>query len=340
MIETVLGLVASGQNLSIEQMADTINAVMQGQCSDEEIALLLTALRAKGETVDEIAGAALAMRRNMTRIESDRTDILDTCGPGGVSSETFNVSTTAAIVTAAAGVSVAKHGNRSVTSKTGSADVLAQLGVNIEASADTVGRCLNELGLCFCFAPMFHPAMKRVGPVRKKLGVRTIFNLLGPLCNPAGASFQLMGVGMPEWRPVLAEALAKLGTTRALVVTGEDGVADVTLSGETEVTEVDREVDGGGLQQFTWAPADFGLETAPLDSLQVAGPEQSAAMIRALLDGQPGPPRDMVILNAAAGLYTARRSDDVRECAKLAAEAIDSGAAAKLLAELAALSHR
>lgn len=335
MIESVLGRLSAGENLSLEETTDTIDAVMLGKCSDEEIAMLLTALRAKGETVDEIVGAALAMRRNMTPIQSQRTGILDTCGPGGVHSTIFNVSTTAAIVAAAAGVPVAKHGNRSVTSKTGSADVLAQLGVNLDAPADRVRQCLDELGLCFCFAPMFHPAMKRVAAVRKQLGVRTIFNLLGPLCNPAGAVYQLMGVGLGSWRRTLAEALAKLGTTRSLVVTGEDGLADITLAGKTDVTEVHE----GKLREFVWKADDFGIASATLETLEVDGPEASAAMIRKILSGQSGPARDIVILNAAAGLFAAGAADEPRQCAERAAEAIDSGAAGKLLADLAALSQ-
>ncbi len=311
-----------------------------------QIALLLTALAAKGETVEEVAGAALAMRRHMTPIRSHHREILDTCGTGGGGSAMFNVSTTAAIVAAAAGVPVAKHGNRSITSRTGSADVLAELGVNINASVQQVEACLIELGLCFCFAPLAHPAMKNVAAVRKRLGIRTIFNVLGPLVNPAGACFQLLGAGRPELRPLLAGAMARLGTRRALVVSGEDGLGDVTLTGTTYVTEVttqqSRRLENGrddGQRDFTWQPEDFGIARSSVDSLTVDGPTQSAAIIRNILAGASGPARDVVILNAAAGLLTAGKTDRPQEAAAIAAKAIDSGAAQVLLESLVRRSH-
>src|SRR5262245_4878062 len=237
-IDSLLGRVAGGDNLSFDEMAAAIDAIMDGGWNDEQIGLLLTALAAKGETVDEIAGAAFAMRKHMTPIRSRYTQLLDTCGTGGGDSKMFNVSTTAAIVAAAAGVPVAKHGNRSITSRSGSADVLAELGVNINASIAQVEACLDELGLCFCFAPLMHPSIKHVAQVRRKLGIRTIFNILGPLVNPAGACFQVLGAGRPELRPLLAGAMQRLGTKRTLVVSGEDGLGDVTLAGDTHVTEV------------------------------------------------------------------------------------------------------
>ena len=335
MIQSTLGRLSAGEDLSMDEMSTVIDAVMQGEWSDVEIGLLLTALRAKGETVDEIAGAAAAMRRHMTPIRSRHANLLDTCGPGGTRSETFNISTTTAIVTAAAGVPVAKHGNRSVTSKSGSADVLAALGVNVEATVEKVEACLDSLGLCFCFAPLLHPSMKRVAAVRKKLGVRTIFNLLGPLSNPAGASFQLMGVGIPELQLRLAEALAKLGTRRSLVVTGRDHLADVSIAAPTDVIDVGE----ASLREFTWCPKDFGLDTAPIDALLVDGPESSAAVIREILSGKPGPPRDIIVLNTAAALFTVGVSPEPVECARRAAEAIDSGAAADILARLAEKSQ-
>ena len=271
-ITTLLGHVSSGGSLSVDEMSSAIDAIMQGEWSDDQIGLLLTALAAKGETVDEITGAALAMRRHMTPIRSRHAEVLDTCGTGGGDSAMFNVSTTAAIVAAAAGVPVAKHGNRSITSRSGSADVLAELGVNINATVPQVEACLDQLGLCFCFAPLMHPSMKHVGAVRKKLGIRTIFNILGPLVNPAGACFQLLGAGRPELLPLLAGAVAKLGTKRTLVVSGEDGLGDVTLTGKTNVAEVithqhtsissQADVLSSTLREFTWQPEDFGLERA------------------------------------------------------------------------------
>jgi anthranilate phosphoribosyltransferase len=340
-IDKLLGRVAGGGNLSLDDVSSAIDAIMQGEWTDDQVGLLLTALAAKGETVDEIAGAALAMRRHMTPIRSRHAEVLDTCGTGGGDSAMFNVSTTAAIVAAAAGVPVAKHGNRSITSRSGSADVLAELGVNIQASIPQVEACLDELGLCFCFAPLMHPSMKHVAAVRKRLGIRTIFNILGPLVNPAGACFQLLGAGRPELRSLLAGALARLGTKRTFVVAGEDGLGDVTLAGGTHVTEV---VATGGppvatVREFAWTPEDFGIARSGLDSLKIDGPAESAAVIRRLLAGERGPARDIVILNAAAGLIVAGKTSDAQYSAAMASLAIDSGAAAELLARLVARSH-
>jgi anthranilate phosphoribosyltransferase len=275
----------------------------------------------------------------MTTIGSPYAKLLDTCGTGGGGSSTFNISTTAALVIAATGVPVAKHGNRSVTSRSGSADALAQLGVNIGASLPQVERCLDELGICFCFAPRMHPAMQHVASVRKTLGFRTLFNILGPLSNPARASHQLLGAGLPELRPLLASALAMLGTVRALVVSGEDGLGEVTLGGTTQVTLV----EDGQLQELQWTPEDFGLEQVPAEILQntlrVDGPAASAAMIREVLAGKPGLARDIVILNAAAGLLAAGHGGQPKQVAEKAARAIDRGEAATLLEQLARLSH-
>lgn len=334
MLTSVLGRVSGGEDLTMEEMADVVDVVMQGKAADNEIAQLLTALRAKGETVDEIAGAAAAMRKHMTRIRSTRENLVDTCGTGGSGSGTFNISTAAAIVTAAAGVAVAKHGNRRITSKTGSADVLVELGVNVEASVETVERCLDELGICFCFAPLMHGAMKHVAHVRRQLGVPTIFNLLGPLCNPAAAPFQVLGVGRADIRRPIAAALAKLGTRHSVVVHGEDGMGEVTLTGRTDVTEV----QGGQLNETTWKPQDFGVEAAPLDGLMVETPNESAEVIRRVLAGQPGPARDIVVLNAAAAIRVAGSATDLASCADQAREAIDDGSARDLLARLSELS--
>jgi anthranilate phosphoribosyltransferase len=335
-IHATLGRLAAGEDLTFEDMAATIDQVMQGRCTDGEIAQLLVSLAAKGETVAEVAGAAAALRRHMTPIRTERTGVLDTCGTGGDGSGTFNISTAAALVTAAAGVPVAKHGNRGVTSRSGSADVLAALGVNIEADVARVEQCLDRLGICFCFAPLWHQSMKQVAPVRKRLGMPTLFNLLGPLSNPAGADYQLLGVGSAPLRPLLADALALLGVRRALVVRGADGLDEVTLSGATDVTEVGRTVSG----EFRWTPEDFGLRRAALSGLQVEGPEKSAAVIRQIFAGQQGPARDIVVLNAAAALWTAGEAAEPRGAAQLAGNAIDGGAAAELLARLVELTSQ
>ena len=335
-LTATIGRISGGENLSREAMREAISLLMQGHAEENEIGLLLTALAHKGETIEEVAGAAEALRACMTPIKTSRTGLVDTCGTGGGGSQTFNISTTAAIVAAAAGAPVAKHGNRSVTSRTGSADVLAELGVNIEASVAQVEACLDELGLCFCFAPLMHPAMKHVGAVRKKLGIRTIFNVLGPLANPAGAEHQLLGAGLPELRPLLAGAMQLLGSKRTLVVSGEDRMGDVTISGSTSVTEVTPD----GMREFHWTPEDFGVERSGTSGLEVEGPSHSAMVIQKILKGTPGAPRDIVVLNAAAALIAGGRTDSPREGAGMASEAIDSGAAAELLAKLGERSHQ
>ncbi len=327
--------IRAGNHLTFDDMRAAIDGMFRGDCGELEMGEFLLALRAKGETVDEIAGAAAALRSHMTPIRTTRTNVLDTCGTGGDGSRTFNISTAAALVTAAAGVPVAKHGNRKITSSTGSADVLTALGVNVEASVPVVERCLDELGLCFCFAPQLHPAMKHVAAVRRKLGVPTVFNLLGPLSNPAGAPFQLLGAGRRDAHEKLAKALGRLGTRRSAVVTGQDGLDEVTLATNTDVTLVSAE----RVREFCWSPADFGLSPAPLDALRATTPEESAAVIRAVLDGQEGPPRDIVVMNAAAALWVCGAVEQVRTGAEQAADALRSGRAKRLLAELARLTH-
>jgi anthranilate phosphoribosyltransferase len=331
-----LGRVSAGEDLTMDEAHSAIDQIMRGDVPDAQIALLLTALHEKGETVHEVAGAAAALREHMTHIRSRRRGLIDTCGTGGDNSRTFNISTAAALVTAAAGVPVAKHGNRSITSRTGSADVLAALGVNIEADATCVEDCLDTFGICFCFAPLLHPAMKRVAGVRRQLGHPTIFNLLGPLANPAAAPYQLLGVGKPQMRNTLAGALALLGTERAVVVSGDDGLDEVTIATTTRVTVA----EGGLLSELTWSPADFGLSTSPLDSLLVDGPPQSAAMIEQVLLGKQGPAFDIVVVNAAAALWTARKATSPMQCAELAQWAIESGTARQLLSRLVERTNR
>jgi len=331
MLETVLPRVVAGESLTEAEMSSAVDEMMLGQASEARIAALLTALRIKGETVDEIAGAAAAMRRHMTPIRHLHPVLIDTCGTGGDGSGTFNISTAAALITAAAGLPVAKHGNRAITSKSGSADVLAELGVNVEADVARVEGALSKLGIAFCFAPLLHAAMKHVGPVRKQLGFPTIFNVLGPLANPAAAPFQLIGVAKAPLREKLAHALLRLGTRRAAVVWGANGMDEVSLSGPTHVSLASE----GRVEELLWTPADFGLPTSPVTSLAASGPQASAAIIQQILKGEKGPPRDIVVANAAAALWLAGRADTLAFAARDAEAAIDSGAAARLLADLA-----
>lgn len=335
LLEPFLSRLSQGGDLSQPQMAQAVDGIMRGTADPAEIGRFLLALRDKGETVEEIAGAAQAMRRHMTRVVSSREGILDTCGTGGDGLGTFNISTAAALVVAAAGVPVAKHGNRAASSRTGSADVLAELGVNVEATLDQVQGCLDELGICFCYARTFHASMKHVAAIRRELGVPTIFNLLGPLCNPAGAVYQVLGVNRPPRRRQLAEALCRLGTRRAVVVCGADGFDEVTLAGPTLVTEV----SGGRLSEHTWTPEDFGLPHTDYDQLRADSPADSAATIRAVLQGEPGSPRDYTAANAAAALWTAGRAATLREAAQLALQTIDCGDARRLLDRLVQRSH-
>jgi anthranilate phosphoribosyltransferase len=330
MLEQFVTRVERGESLSMDEMAEAIGQIMAGRCAEAWTERLLVALHHKGEAVTEVAGAALALRRQMTPIRATRCDVLDTCGTGGDGSRTFNISTAAALVAGAAGVAVAKHGNRGITSRSGSADVLAELGVRIDAGLPCVEACLEELGICFCYAPLLHEAMRHVAPVRKRLPHPTIFNILGPLANPARAELQLLGVGKQPLQPLMAAALALLGTRRALVVHGVDGLDEVTLSGTTQVLEA----SPTGAREHRWTPADFGLEPSDRAPMLVDGPAESAALIRGILGGRRGPPRDIVVANAAAALWISGRSDSLLECARQAAEAIDCGAAQGLLRRL------
>jgi anthranilate phosphoribosyltransferase len=335
-MQSLVQRIEQWQDLAMEEMRGAIGDMISGDWGDDQIERLLLALNVKGPTVAEVAGAAAALRDHGVPIRSSRSGVIDTCGTGGDGARTFNISTAAALVTAAAGVPVAKHGNHGASSRSGSADVLATLGVNIAADVSRVEACLEELGICFCFAPLLHPAMSRVAAVRKRLGVPTIFNLLGPLVNPAGARFQLIGVGRPAHRPLLAEALAMLGTDRAVVVHGEDGLDEVTLGGATFASDVRHQ----HVTPVQWTPEQFGLGRIAREPLLVAGPEESAATICAVLECRSGPARDIVIANAAAALWTAGRAESLLECAGVAAEAIDSAAARRLLSRLVEFTNR
>lgn len=320
-----------GEDLSEEQTSDLIDAMLQGAADEQQVADLLLALKAKGEAVTELVGAAKAMRRHMTRIPHHHGLLLDTCGTGGSGSGTFNISTAVAMVAASCGLPVAKHGNRKATSLTGSADVLEELGVGIESEADVVAERLDTIGICFCFAAKLHPAMRHVVGVRRKLGVKTLFNLLGPLCNPAGATHQLLGTSSAEAQSKVAAAIGQLGTNRSFIVYAEDGQDEVSLDGTTTVIEV------GDDQQthHRWTAGDFGLLPVGHEALSAPNPAASADIIRRLFAGEPGPCRDTVIAGTAAALLLTGKADSLQKGATMAGEAIDQGAAADTLAQLA-----
>ncbi len=330
-VTRAIDAVCAGDHLTADHAATVLAEIMEGRSSEVQTGAFLIALRAKGETVPELVGLARTMRALAAPVETARTDLVDTAGTGGGPS-TFNVSTTAALVAAAAGCAVAKHGNRSSTSKCGSADLLEALGVEIELDPDQVGRCIDEIGFGFMFAPRHHQAMAHVVPVRKQLGVRTIFNFLGPLTNPAGAPRQLLGVSDRHYQETIAEALVGLGSERAMVVAAEDGVDELSISARTRVIEVER----GSTEERYVEPGDFGFATAELDQVAGGTPEQNAAMSRAVLAGEAGPRRDLVLLNAGAAIYVGGRADDLGAGIEKAGEAVDSGTAAELLDRLIA----
>jgi anthranilate phosphoribosyltransferase len=320
---------------------------MSGAATHAQIAAFLTALRMKGETVEELIGFAQVMRQKAVHVRTrgeevaaltgtDREMLIDTCGTGGDASGTFNVSTATAFVVAGAGLKVAKHGNRSVSSLCGSADVVETLGINLELSPDKVARSIDEVGIGFLYAPLLHTAMKHVMPVRREMGIRTVFNMLGPLTNPAHANAQVIGVYSAALTEPLARVLAELGTIRAFVVHGADGLDEISNTGESVVSEV-RE---GVVRTFTLRPEDFGMPRASIADLLGGDREQNAEIIRGILRGQPGPRRDIVLMNAAAALVAGLRAHDLKEGVALAAQSIDSGEALARLERLAALSQR
>ncbi len=331
----LLRIVVGGTSLTREQAHAAFTQIMEGQWTEAQIAGLLVALAAKGEDVDEIAGAALAMREHVVPVDVGDADVIDTCGTGGTGISTFNVSTAVAMVLAGAGVKVAKHGNRTSTRASGSANVLDALGVNLDAPPETLTRCLQQAGVCFCFAIKHHPAMKYAVPVRKQLAVRTIFNLLGPLTNPAGAKRQVMGVFDPALTETVAQVLGTLGATRAMVLHAEDGLDELSITAPTKVSEY----AGGKVTTRTVTPEDVGLERAKLKDLLVESAEQSAEVIRGVLAGQAGPARQMVLLNAAGALTVADKAGDLPAGLEVAAESIDSGAAREALETLIATSN-
>lgn len=330
-IRNALTQLLSGASLDASTMQLAIGAVMDGSCSDVEITALLIAIAMKGETEEELAGGAAAMRARAAEIRTSRTGLIDTCGTGGDQLSTFNISTATALVVAGAGVPVAKHGNRSVSSSSGSADVLEMLGVNIDLSPEQAGRCLDDLGICFCYARNCHSAMKHVAPVRQQLGVRTIFNLLGPLTNPARAPFQLLGASRDSYAARLAGAVSRFNLERACIVCGNNQLDEVSLWGTTRIWEV------RGEEIIVWScdATELGLSSCRPEDLRVGSPRESAEVIQQILSGTPGPARDTVLANTGMALYCRREADNLKSAIAMAAESIDTGRAAQTLKNLA-----
>ena len=332
MIKEALTKIVAGNHLSVDEAGEVMNEIMSGLCTPAQIAAYMTALRMKGETVEEITGSARTMRAKATKIETKHDLVVDTAGTGGDGSHTFNISTTAALVAAGAGAPMAKHGNRAVSSHCGSADVLGALGVDIEIPPERVGACLDEVGFAFLFAPALHASMKyAVGP-RRETGLRSIFNVMGPLTNPAGSQGQIIGVYDASLTELMASVLNNLGVYRALVVHGSDGLDEITLAGKTRVSEV-RE---GKVRTFDLSPEDLGLTAHPIDACRVTTLEDNVRTTLMVLNGRTGPARDIVLLNAAAAIYVGGITDSMKDAVAPAVESIDSGAA---LAKLEAVKE-
>lgn len=336
MIKEAISKIIKNQDLTESEMIEVMNEIMTGAASPGQIGAFITALRIKGETVDEITGAAKVMRDKATKIEVKGKKVVDTCGTGGDEAMTFNISTAAAFVAAGAGLTVAKHGNRSVSSRSGSADVLKALGVNIEAEVAKVEKCLAKIGLGFLFAPMLHGAMKYAAPVRREIGIRTIFNILGPLTNPAGARCQVIGVYDDSLTDILGKVLANLGAEHAFVVRGEDGLDEITLTTETKVTELKH----GKLRTYHIKPEDFGFKRCKPEDLKGGDPVQNAEIILSILKGKKGPQYEVVLLNAAAAIVAGGMAHSLEEGISLARGSIDSGAALEMLNKLVEMTNK
>jgi anthranilate phosphoribosyltransferase len=334
-VTRAIDAVCAGDHLTADHASAVLTEIMEGRTDPIQTGAFLVALRAKGETVPELVGLARTMRELASHVETERVELVDTAGTGGGPS-TFNVSTAAALVAAGAGCAVAKHGNRSYTSLCGSAELLEALGVNIELEPDEIARCIEEIGFGFMFAPRHHAAMAHVIPARKALGVRTVFNFLGPLANPAGADRQLLGVSDRRYQETIAEALVTLGSERAMVVSAEDGLDELSISARTRVIEVAE----GGTREWFVEPGEFGLATAELSQVAGGEPDQNAAVVRAVLEGEEGPHRDLVLLNAGAAVYVGGGVESIGAGVEKAAASIDSGAALELLGRLIAATTR
>ena len=336
MIKDAIAKLADRTNLSEKEAEETMLAIMDGQATPAQIAAYLMGLRIKGETVEEIAGSARAMRAKATRIRVADPLVVDTCGTGGDRAHTFNISTTAAFVVAGGGLTVAKHGNRSVSSKSGSADVLAALGAKIDLPTERIEDCVNEVGIGFLFAPLFHGAMKHCAAPRQEMGVRTLLNILGPLTNPAGASIQVLGVYDGNLTEVMAKVLVHLGTQHCFIVHGMDGLDEITLTDRTRVSEG----KAGIVSSYFVEPADFGLQRVKLKDLAGGTAEENAQITRDILKGRKGPKRDVVCLNAAPTFVAGKKARTLQEGFELANKAIDSGAASEKLEKLIAFTNK
>ena len=333
-LKSIIGKVATGATLSRDEAASAFDAMMSGEATPSQMGGLLMALRVRGETVDEITGAVAAMRGKMLKVKAP-ADAIDVVGTGGDGSGSVNVSTCAAFIVAGSGVPVAKHGNRALSSRSGAADVLASLGVKIDLSPDKVGRCVKEAGIGFMFAPAHHPAMKNVGPTRVELATRTIFNLLGPLSNPAGVKRQMVGVFSKQWVQPLAQVLKNLGSDAVWVVHGSDGLDEITLTGSTSVAAL----ENGNIRTFEVTPEDAGLTCSSPGSLKGGDADANAVALRSVLEGIPSAYRDVALLNAAAALIVAGKAKDLKEGVAIGTRMLDSGAAAAKLKQLVAVSN-
>lgn len=334
MIRDAIETVVSGASLSMEDAAQVMNEIMSGEATPAQFGAFVTALRLKGETVAEIAGMAQVMRAHSLRVDVGG-DLVDTCGTGGDDIGAFNISTAAAFVAAGAGAKVAKHGNRAMSGACGSADVLEALGAKIDLSPQSVARCLDETGFGFMFAQRYHPSMRFAAPPRREIGIRTVFNILGPLTNPAGAKSQLIGVADPLAAPNMAQALGILGSQRALIVHGEDGMDEITIAGATRIWEL----SGGAVSEYAITPESLGLQRASIDAIRAPDATQSAATLRAVIDGKPGAARDITLLNAAAALLAANKAPSPQDGIAAAAQSIDDGSAQRRLNEFITLSQ-
>ena len=334
MIREAIDAVVSGRSLDFQESYSVMNEIMEGEATPGQLGAFLTALRLKGESVQEIAGMASVMREKALRVEFDGP-LVDSVGTGGDGKNTFNISTACAFVAAGAGLTVAKHGNRAASGSCGAADVLEALGVKLELTPDSVARCLSEVGIGFMFAPAFHPSMRHAGPVRREIGIRTVFNILGPLTNPAGAQSQLLGIGIPEIGETMAEVMNRLGAQHVLVVHGHGGLDELSLSGENSVWEL----QGGKVRQWTITPDDAGLPTCSVEDIAGGDKDANAATMRRLFNGETGPVRDTVLLNSAGVLLAGDKVDNLRHGVQVAASSIDSGRALQKLDGLVALSQ-